>query len=105
MEAVSQKLGANKEGFKTLRRRKFPVVHPLTKSVLGNEEKLTRWTEHVKLPEALTNTMTQRTMPEMFKTPLDAIPESIGEEEDEEEMQAAQDTSSMMEGSDEDRKK
>jgi hypothetical protein len=87
-------------------RRRFPVVHPLTKSgFVVAKRKSTRWTEFVKLPEALTSTMTQRTIPQMFKTPLDMIPESIVEEEDEEQMQPVQDAANeaMPEGSAEDR--
>jgi hypothetical protein len=41
----------------------------------------------VNVPEALTSTMTQRTIPQMFKTTLDTIPESLAENEDEEEIQ------------------
>ena len=102
MEAITQKLGANKESAKTQRRRRFPVVHPLTKSgFVVAKRKSTRWTEFVKLPEALTSTMTQRTIPQMFKTPLDVIPESVAEDEDEEEIQPVQDTLSeaMTKGS------
>ena len=106
MEAITQKLGANKESAKTQRRRRFPVVHPLTKSgFVVAKRKSTRWTEFVKLPEALTSTMTQRTIPQMFKTPLDVIPESVAEDEDEEEIQPVQDTLSeaMTKGSANDR--
>ncbi|MFN9970006.1 MAG: hypothetical protein ACK58T_08915, partial [Phycisphaerae bacterium] len=106
MEAITQKLGANKESAKTQRRRRFPVVHPLTKSgFVVAKRKSTRWTEFVKLPEALTSTMTQRTIPQMFKTPLDVIPESVAEDEDEEEIQPVQDTLSeaMTKGSAKDR--
>jgi hypothetical protein len=106
MEAIAQKLGANKESANAQRRRRFPVVHPLTKSgFVVAKRKSTRWTEFVKLPEALTSTMTQRTIPQMFKTPLDMIPESIVEEEDEEQMQPVQDAANeaMPEGSAEDR--
>jgi hypothetical protein len=47
----------------------------------------TNVSQSVNVPEALTSTMAQRTIPQMFATTLATIPESLAEDKDEEEIQ------------------